>query len=220
MLMSLLGLWLVGLSSGCNLLAPFYFVAILSGKDARVAPVFEFPPDAQRLLVVTYMPVGTQIEVGHFDQELDEAVARRLFEGFEADGKEIQVIKASRLAKWQDENPDWRSMEPDEIGRALKADYVVYLELDHLRFYGEGSNKTLYEGNVEVSISVVRVNEDDGEIVLPKDTLTVEFPRGRPMATDMPISRFRREFIRRLTEQICWYFLPHETRDEFARDPF
>ena len=154
-----------------------------------------------------------------------ELFGRMLAKGiFDEKKKRIEVIKASKIHKWQDEHPDWHSIASEaEIGKRLKADYVVYLELGHMRFWEEGSNKTLFQGKAEMTVTVIKVDEDEGEVVFPREYVTVEFPKGRPIpaGNDMSMPQFRRMFITRIAQRVCWIFLPHERSDEFeGKDPF
>jgi hypothetical protein len=216
--------------SGCSILAPFYFAAILIGMDSRTPPEFHFqePEDKEktiRVAVLTYADLNTQIELGHVDRELDETVGRMLAKGlFEEKKKGVEVIKASKVHRWQDEHPDWHSISSEaEIGQRLKADYLVYLEVGNIRFYEEGSNKTLFQGKAEIRVSVVKVDDNEGDVVFPPKYLTVAFPKGRPIpaGNDMSMPQFRRMFLARIAERVCWIFLPHERGDEFdAKDPF
>jgi hypothetical protein len=211
---------------GCEILAPFYLAAIMMGYDQRVPPAFEFPEDAKRIVVVTYTDLSTQTEFGHVDQELNDVLSRMLFQGFDQPKnaltekkRGIQVIKASKVAKWQDEHHDWTSMDPAEIGKALKADYVIYVEVGKLTMYEDGPSQILYRGHADVTLSVVRVENE--EVVLPSETVSIYYPKDRPIPVsgDIPPTKFRREFIRRMAERLSWYFLPHESGEEFEKTP-
>jgi len=211
---------------GCQILAPFYLAAIMMGYDQRIPPAFEFPEDAKRIVVVTYTDLDAQVELGHIDQELNDVLSRMLFQGFDEPKnalvdkpRKIDVIKASRVARWQDEHHDWTTMDPAEIGAALKADYVIYLEVGKIRLYEDGPNQILYRGHADVTVSVVRVEND--EVAFGPETLSIHFPKDRPIpvSPDLPPSKFRREFIRRMAERISWFFLPHESGEEFEKTP-
>ena len=232
------GWWLLSLTvfssllftSGCNVLAPIYFGMILFGVDSRIPPKFQFPePEDKdkpiRVAVITYADVNTQIELGHVDRELDDAVGRMLAKGmFDEKKKGIEVIKASKIHRWQDEHPDWHSIASEaEIGQRLKADYLVYLEVGHIRFYEEGSNKTLFKGMAEMTVTVIKVDDNEGDVVLPRDYVTVEFPKGRPIpaGSDVTLAQFHRMFMTRIAQRVCWLFLPHDRGDEYdGKDPF
>src|SRR5215471_10714259 len=152
--------WLVavpvfGLLMGCK--GPLYFATVMLGKDPREQGKFAFPEadkdNPTRVAVITYIDLNTQQESGHFDHELNQAVAWSLAQGFQREKrKDIEIIRADKVAKWQDEHPDWHSIGYAEIGKALvdskgrPADYVLTLEVERLSFYPEGSSRTLLQG--------------------------------------------------------------------------
>ncbi len=224
-------LWvLIGLAAtavglvGCYPIQLLYFAAILLGMDTTDPAKFTFPEDAKRIAVITTADYTTQVNTVHFDQDLNEMVARKLFEGFDGDRKtrHIKVIKAGKVAKWLDEHPNWRSLDPVEIGRALDANYIIYLELGAVAYYEDGPTKFLYRGKADVGVTVFRVDEQDGDIVLQRQDLHFEYPKGaRPIpVADVPLSRFRKEFLTRLSDEITWYFLPHEIVYDPGADRF
>jgi hypothetical protein len=219
----------LGFTSGCNILAPIYFATILVGMDPRIPPRFDFPEPEKdepvvKIAVITESDAHTQMELGSIDRELNEAIARRLAEGlFTEKKKHVEVIKASKVHRWQDEHPDWRSITSEaEMGRRLGAAYVVYLELGNFSFYDQGSNKTLLQGKAELAVTVIKVDDDDGEVVLQREYVMVDFPKDRPIPVsgDMTPAKFRRLFLARIAERVCWTFLPHDSSEEYAKDPF
>jgi hypothetical protein len=221
----------LALLSGCQIFAPFYVAAMMMGYDTRIDPPFHFPEDAKRVVVITYCDSDTLIEMGHIDHELNELVSRMLAKGFD-EGKDQdplirltskktppEVILSSKVARWQDEHEDWRSLTPAEMGRELKADYVIYVEVGGVRIYENGSSKILYRGQAEVTVSVHRV--EDELVAMAPEIISIQYPRERsiPVSPDIPPLKFRRQFLRIMAERISWFFLPHESGDEFMRDP-
>ena len=213
------GVWALALAaclgpvSGCSILGLAYFVGLMVGMETREKPKFGFPEEQSlRIVVVTRTDFGSQIELGAVDRELNEMVARKLFEGFDGEKKlkQVKVIKATKVAKWQDEHPNWHGLEPVEVGRAFQADYVIYLEVLGLNLYEDGATRNLYHGRTDVAITVVKVDDSDGE-QLHQEELHFEYPINRPIpSADLSLARFRREFLGRLADQVSWYFVPHE----------
>lgn len=218
--MVLVLMFVLASQSGCQILAPFYLGALMMGYDTRVDPLFTLPEDAKRVAVVTYMNLDTQVEMGRLDQELTEGVARRLFDEFGEKKGAIEVVRADKVARWQDEHPDWISFEPVDIGKALKVDYLIYLEVDRITMYEDGPNRALYRGQAAVEVAVTRI--EDGRRAFGKEVVTIEFPRDRPIPVtpEVPPQRFRKEFVRRMAERISWLFIKHDSGDEYAKDPF
>jgi hypothetical protein len=213
----------VGLVAGCNPFAPFLFTAYLTGVDREQRILFKFPADAKRIAVVTQMPFGTRVDMGHMDRDLNEKVARSLFEYF--DTKKLtgqrDVVRATRVHKWQDEHPNWMNLDAGEIGRALRVDHLVVLEIRALSIYEQNSSRTLYKGHAEVHVQVYRISPESHEVVYSNPRLVVDFPtkdRSIPVA-EISFQRFRDGFVDELAKRISWVFVPHETGDEFDRFP-
>ncbi len=224
----LAGVWTLAIGglSGCNLLAPLYFAAILAGMDERVPPPVLIPVDQEaerniRVAVLTHVPVTTRPELAQVDRDLNSLISMKLFQGFSADKKKIDVITARRVANWQSDHPDWHSMELEAIGQELNADYLIFVEIESLAFYQDGPTRHLYQGKAEVNVKLVPIREQTGADAFEDQSLTLEFPKGRaiPVDNDRSFKQFRQEFLNRLAERISWLFLPHGREDEYGRDP-
>src|SRR3954447_2723411 len=110
--------------SGCN---PFAFPILAAhvmgyGEEANVQ--FHFPKDAKRLAVVVHMSRHSQVEMGHFDRDVATYLAPKIHSYTE---KKPDVIRITKVQKWMDEHPNWKT--PNEIGRGLEADHVVFIEM-------------------------------------------------------------------------------------------
>jgi hypothetical protein len=217
---------LFGLLMGCK--GPLYFATVMLGKDPREQGKFAFPEasssEPTRLAVITYVDLNTQLETGHFDHELTQAVAWSLAQGFQREKrKDIEVIRADVVSKWQDEHPDWHSIGYAELGKALvdkkgrPADYVLTMEVERLSFYPEGSSRTLLQGRAEIHLFITRVDDDQRVF---EDNLSIECPHGRQLvASEHGLSKFRREFIAKSASVVNYEFLPHESHEDFSKDP-
>jgi hypothetical protein len=203
--------------AGCNPLALFYVWGYANGDMARAKIKYEFPSNC-RIAVVTYTPYGTKMEWGALDHEINERLGRLLHASFDAENRRYKrrVIQASVVQKWEMDHPGWHELPPAEIAAALKADYLIYLEIGALTLYKEGSGKMLYDGHAEVAVTVYHADENGCEQVYT-DHLAMDFPDpSRPIQTsEMPANRFRQVFLNFIATRVSWIFLPHETIDEF-----
>jgi hypothetical protein len=224
------------LVSGCRLPTLLYFTAAMLGKDMREPPAIDLlayreklkkpRKEPLRVAVVCYADVGTQIHLGPFARELDEALAQELAKGFADQKDRIAILAPSAIHRWQDRHDNWAALEPSEIAKELKADVVIFVELNRLSLYEGGSNRTLYRGRAEVQVTVATAapptNDDVYDDLVKRTQLDVQYPRHQaPLAADLDISpeRFRRQFVRYLAQVISWRFLPHDPKDELTRDP-
>ncbi len=211
-------------STGCNPLGVFTFAAYLTGQDLEERIAFKFPQDARRVAVITYSPYSARQELGPVDRELNDRVSRRIADYFDSKRMRYkkEVILASKVQQFQNEHPDWVKWEKGEIGRALKADYLVYIDIQALSIYEEASHRTLYKGHAEMTVSVVRILPDAQETVFNGKFIVVDYPtKMRSVPTsDITLPRFREGFIDAMAKQVSWLFTPHETGDTFDRSDF
>jgi predicted small lipoprotein YifL len=215
---------------GCNLFAPLYLFS-----DRRQPAEFDLIDLAKKdekekkkkpitVAVITHADLGSVIELGHLARELDSALTIRLAESLK-DSRDIIKLTSSRTVhKWQDSHDNWSALEPEEVAESLAVDYLLYVTVERPQIYEERSRKTLYHGRADVTLRFVKTGmeeEDSVEAELKEKKLDIEFPRGgRPVQVDsaMPPDRFRREFVDEIAKQLSWYFIPHDTMEEFARD--
>lgn len=211
------------LAAGCNPFAPILFGYYLTGQDMEQRILFKFPDDTKRIAVVCYTPHAARLELGHFDRDLNEQIARHIFDYF--DSKRInykkEVVKASRVHKWQDAHPHWMNLDPGEIGRALGVDYLVYIEMDQLSIFEESSHRTLYKGHANATVNVFRIAPENHELVYTNKSLTIDYPtKDRPIPVDsISFKLFRDRMVEHMAKRLSWVFVPHETGDTFDREP-
>ncbi|HMP00911.1 MAG TPA: hypothetical protein PKD86_05970 [Gemmatales bacterium] len=221
----LLALALGGVAmAGCNPFGVFTLAAYLTGVDREQKVAFRFPNDAQRVMVITVLPPSSPLDLGNLDREINENLSRRISLYFDSKNRRFkkEVILPRKLHEFQGQNPDWQRMDVGDIARVLKADHVVVINLRMFRLYEPGSSNSLYKGHAEGTLTVFRVTPEDCEPVMPEEAIVVDFPNAdRPVpTTDVSLPRFRQAFINHFSERISWYFVPHETADEFARSTF
>jgi hypothetical protein len=141
-------------------------------------------------------------------RELSQQVSKLLQEKV----PKVKVIDAQKVAKWCDEN-SWE--EYVEIGKALKADVVVGVELEKFSIY---QAQTLYQGKAN---SMVRVYNcaDGGKVVFEKILPQTVYPPNTFIQTsDVQESEFRREFIGVLADQIARHFYAHDPYADLGQD--
>jgi hypothetical protein len=124
----------------------------------------------------------------------------------------VQVVDQRKVAKWIDENT-WE--EYPEVGKALKADLVVGVDLEGFNIF---QGQTLYQGKANATVHVYDCRQGGKEVftkVLP--------PSVYPPNTGIPTSdrleaEFRREFVAVLADQIGRYFYTHDPHADLAQD--
>ena len=126
----------------------------------------------------------------------------------------IKTIDQKKIAKWIDENT-WE--EYAEVGKAMKADMVVAVDLESFSIY---QGQTLYQGKADATIRVFDCTKTGrGKEVFHKNIPQSVYPPSSPMpASDRTEPEFRREFVQVLAGQIARYFYTHDPHDDVGLD--
>ena len=128
--------------------------------------------------------------------------------------KNIRLVRHQEVANWIDRN-DWQH-DYLEIGRGVKADLVVAVDLGRFSLY-EGS--TLFKGHADVKISVFDMSKEGAKVY---DTTLYDFSfpsKGAQSITDISEANFKRAFIKVLAQNIARSFYEYDIQDPVAIDP-
>jgi hypothetical protein len=124
----------------------------------------------------------------------------------------IKTVDQRKITKWTDENT-WE--EYVEVGKAVKADMVVGVDLENFSLY---QGQTLYQGKAN---AVVRVYDcqKGGKMVFEKTLPHVVYPPNSAVPTsERQEPEFRREFVGVLADQIARYFYAHDPYADLGQD--
>ena len=164
-------------SSGCNyaILAGY-----LIGGPPSIEPDFELMTKKSMtdkdvvVAVVCYAPTELKWDFSKVDKEIAKYVAFKMVE------HNIRVINPDRVSDWLDRHNDWDT--PDEVGEALGATFVVYIDLSNFSLYEENS-QNLYRGRAEALVSVVEMEEGGGGEKIYNKEIISRFPLAVPRST-------------------------------------
>jgi hypothetical protein len=124
----------------------------------------------------------------------------------------IQTIDQRKVAKWTDENT-WE--EFPEVGKALKADIVVGVDLESFSIF---QGQTLYQGKANATVRVYDC-KNGGKMVFEKNLPQSVYPPNSAVPTsDRLEAEFRREFEAVLADQIARHFYAHDQFADMAQD--
>ncbi|MBI3408389.1 MAG: hypothetical protein HY040_08530 [Planctomycetes bacterium] len=203
---AILGLtWLV---IGCNPATLNYLLMPFS--DDRVPPECKLASkdkEVQVAIMTTFAYLQTQPELLPVEMELSEKLAQTLRERCKDNKEKIKIIPAAKVKSAV--NAAGQAVSPHEIGKQLKADYVISLEINNMTLYQRGSSQTLYRGNTEINVNVFEIAKPNGEARIwgPK-IYSCEYPgsRGPISATDSSCQAFRAIFMNKIARDMSRYF--------------
>ena len=192
----------LALTTGCSMLPAIAWV--IHPED--VAAEFK-ELNGKRVAVICR---ATSLEYAHPTVSRDLAV--RVGALLRQHGRKVEVVDERELADWVDKH-DWQDYH--EVGRALKADMVVGIDLERFEL-SRGS--TLLQGQADVRLAVYDVKKND-KVWQPAKQLSVKFPPNSPYAAaDRQEDDFRRQFLDVLAERVARHFYDYDSRKDFALD--
>jgi len=129
--------------------------------------------------------------------------------------EDIELVRPDEIADWIDRE-GWDEIDYREIGRGVKAERVVGIDLQDFRLY---NGTALYHGRAHVTVTVYDMT-DKGNEVFRKTLPEVRFPMTGPYPVgDTSEATFRREYLRYLSRHIAKYFHDYDLMDDFGADP-
>ncbi|NND97475.1 MAG: hypothetical protein HKN47_09135, partial [Pirellulaceae bacterium] len=126
---------------------------------------------------------------------------------------DVSLVREDQIEQWRDLN-GWDSVDFLSIGKGVKADKVLGIELTNLRLR---DGATLYRGRADVSLSVIDVAT--GEVLYRRslDEFTYPITAGQ-YTSETTESRFRKLYLSMLAKQIARSFHRWDMTDDFATD--
>jgi hypothetical protein len=162
----------------------------------------------KRVVVVCRPVVELQFSDSTVPRDLTREVGERLAKNI----KKIKIVDEREVSEWTDEN-SWQKFT--EVGKALKADMVVGVELERFSLQ---QGPTLLQGNAAMRV-VVYDMQDGGKQVYEKSLPRVLYPPNTPIpSAEKSEAEFRRQYLEVLAEQIGRHFYSHDSLEDFGVD--
>ena len=181
-------------------------IYLIQGGD--VVPAECEALENQRVVVICRPPSSHEYRHAGAARDIGKQISRLLKEKV----KGIDVVSPNEVDNWIDEQ-DWDNFK--DLGRAVKATRIVYIELDNFDLY-KGS--TLYQGDAEVNVKVFDMT-NRGEEIWERNIGQVLFPRNSGIpAADKPVQKFQAQFVGIVSQQIATHFYKHNPNATFALD--
>jgi hypothetical protein len=190
-------------AAGCNALATAMYV--IEGTNTRA----DFDGLKGKTVAVVCRPVTSL----HFrDSSVSRDLAKQVGLILQKHIPKIKLIDQRDVFEWADEN-NWE--EYVEVGKALKADMVLALDLEEFSLY---QGQTLYQGKANMKLLVYDVSKGKQPVFERNLPQAVFPPNAAIPAGEKPEAQFRRQFVNYLAQTIARYFYDHDSTVDFAND--
>ncbi len=125
----------------------------------------------------------------------------------------VSLVREDEIADWRDSN-GWDKVDFAAIGKGVKADKVIGIELRNLRLR---DGATLYRGRSDATVVVIDV--PTGEVLYRRDLDEYTYPTTAGQYTsETTESRFRKLYLGMLATQIGRSFHAYDFSDTVAID--
>lgn len=162
----------------------------------------------QRVVVVCRPPSSNEYR----HAGASRAVAQRVSELLVDHVKNVDVVSPREVDEWLDQS-DWGNYK--ELGRAVRADKVVYIELNDFNLF-RGS--TLYQGRADISVTIYDM-KNNGKMAWDRHLGEILYPTNSGIpAQDKPEQQFEREFVSIVATRVAEHFYKHDANSAFAID--
>lgn len=169
-----------------------------------------------RAMVLVYPPgPESSREIMQADRDLPELLVKHLREQFKENKEKVFLISPRQVEDYKNKHPEWKELQPLEIAKIFKVDFVIVLEMDTFTLHADG--RQMYRGQTSISITLVNTHKE-GEAPEHKD-FNYRYPNDAKMAVDlndMQGSQFRNAFLEAITKRLTRYFAAYpqsDTRD-------
>jgi hypothetical protein len=128
-----------GVLSGCNILGPLMYIFAPEQKDKFAAEYKDLP--GHSVAVMIFADYKTLCSYPKVESDLMAGIRSELED--QKHLKNVKMIDASKVIKFQDEHLDWTTMDKTEIGKELDADYVLVVSLVEFTMHDPDSENQL-----------------------------------------------------------------------------
>lgn len=187
---------------GCGFMSHLMYWARGNPVDAK------FPGLKKKTVAVVCFDPSMSGPGNHADA-LAKSVGSKLAQNVE----KITVIKHQQVADWLDEQSD-QVADFVEVGRGVKADMVVGIDLDSFRTH---DGPTLLRGRARVTVTVYDLTQG-GKIVYQTPVDNVTYPKTGARPAGENEAGFRTLFIDILAKQIAKDFYTYDRVEDYALD--
>jgi hypothetical protein len=161
----------------------------------------------KKVVVVCRQASGMEFADPSVTKDLDKLITARLVKN----GYKIEVIEPSKVERWEDEN-SWDEFVT--VGRAMKADMVVGVELEQ---FSIRQGQTVFQGKANATVKAIDCKTS--KEVFSKPIPPLVYPPNHVLSTaDRQEAEFRREFEEVLAERLARFFYAHDPNDDVGLD--
>src|SRR5262249_50560591 len=127
------------LCTGCDLASILYFL-VPEGKLAPQCPIAD--PDKKKEVKAMVLVLAESLEMHseamQADRQLADLLVKQLREKYQANQDKVTLVPPRQVDEFKSAHPEWKRLNPLEIGKIFKVDYVIVLEINSFSLKEKG----------------------------------------------------------------------------------
>jgi hypothetical protein len=211
---------------GCGNVNPVVLIAYLfNGNDPKDPAKFPLKPrpkheeEEVKVVVLTTCAQGLSSDVMGVDRALASEFIKLLQERCTENKEKVLVKRVTAIDEFKKKNPDWQGLSPVDIGKELKADYIIDIEVLDMTLYEEGSRKEFLHGRCHIAVTAFDLAQKSTEPAFAPPDFNLTYPSGHPMSVyDENVSTFKQKFIKRIAGELVLPFTAHSSEQRVLVD--
>jgi hypothetical protein len=206
----LFGLGLAATGLGCGGLNPFLLPYMFSGGQSKTPAEFKLTPPTKsgdaKVVVLVWSAPGLSPDLAGVDRMVNAELIRILDARTKENEEKVQILKMQVIDKFKEDNPNWKSVHPHDLGKKFGADYIIDVEIREMDLFKPGSRGQWLLGHANVSVDAYDLTKE-----IRDPGYTQDFPFQYPnfekeVQSRSDISSFRMAFVQRIASDISVKF--------------
>ena len=191
--------------AGCQHMGFLAYVFSPHGDKQVVDAQFKDLP-GKKIAIVIYADDSVTYENPYIRLESSLAVAAELRKHV----KNVTLVDARVIARYQDENLQWEAMDKTQLGKAFEADYVLYISLLEFATREPGS-VNLLRGHIVSQVDVYRTTLPERQARVYATEISVTWPKDMAVgAAGEGDQKIRQGVLAEFSKTLVEKFYSHE----------
>jgi hypothetical protein len=198
--------------TGCNIATLAYFLLPESKFPPRCGQIAsdDKKKEVKALVLVLGQDLETRPETMQVDRQLAELLVKRLRDKYQANEENVTLIQPRKIDDYKSKHPEWKTMDPRQIGQDFKVDYIIVLEITQFELYEKA--RQMYQGQANISLTLVDVKKPDETPAIKE--FTCVYPSVPIDKDDHLPAEFRLRFLNNIAKKLTLQFAAHSSREE------
>ena len=213
---------LAWVSIGCN--PQFLSMALMPFNDGRIPPEYKlFAADKELTLAImtNFARPETDPDLQAADADFAEQVAAAFQQRCKENKHKVKIVPYAQVRSQQlKQQLGGGVLSPVDLGKTLKADFVLDLTINSLSLYEKNYHPQMYRGKADVAINLYKVEvKDESHKVFGKEFRRIHPRDSGPIdAGSFSASAYRTLFLGKVASDVSKMFIAYDDKEKHVME--